>query len=484
MAGMSDSKRRMIMMLTIIFAGSALTFIDLSPVLVLVIAVVMGVVMLFALGMVTFGEIKDGLKAFRHRLSQPVTFGKKKDDKKSVKISEETEKDSRKPEGKKGGLFSGKEKGDKESKIPFAGLIAKLPFGKKKSGDEKKDKKSADKVKEKSSGLFAGAGALFSSLKPGKGKSRDEKTKEIDELLDQTINDVIPSSPEVKEEKSREEISEDDSDSAEPEDDFSDFDSLDLGIEEDSDEPIESSAGSILQAEEEIPESTIAEILAKEGIDLDLELEDDEFSEISEVKGESESSDDSSDALCGAEDLPELDEDISGLELESSDDFDELDDFDLDEIEIDEDEDFEPEEEIDVELGDESVAEVSGPPDVPEEEEDIFAAPPKEWEQGSFGLMSDDSDGEESFTASFESGGDEGDLFAMLKSDTQKAVNIQETSLVRDMKDVRVSSEELIEGLETLMFSLGGEIEKTNRLGNKEDNEELSAVLNQGSEEE
>ncbi|UUX91825.1 hypothetical protein [Methanoplanus endosymbiosus] len=119
-----------------------------------------------------------------------------------------------------------------------------------------------------------------------------------------------------------------------------------------------------------------------------------------------------------------------------------------------------------------------------DEEEDIFAAPPKEWEQGSFGLMSQDSEDEESFTASFESGGDDGDLFAMLKSDTQKAVNIQETSLIRDMKDVRVSSEELIEGLESLMFSLGGEIEKTNRAGNKENKEELSAVLNQGSEEE
>jgi hypothetical protein len=52
------------------------------------------------------------------------------------------------------------------------------------------------------------------------------------------------------------------------------------------------------------------------------------------------------------------------------------------------------------------------------------------------------------------------------------------------MKDVRVSSEELIEGLESLMFSLGAEIEKTNRTGDKENSEDLSAVINQGSEEE
>ena len=482
MAGMSDSKRRMIMMLTIIFAGSALTFIDLSPLLVLVIAVVMGIVMLFALGMITFDEIKSGLKAFRHRLSQPVTFKKKKGEKESGKDKppKEPKEEVEKGKDKKAGLFSGK--GDKESKVPFAGLIAKLPFGRKKAGEDKK-KAAPEKGSGESKGLFAGAGALFSSLKSGK-KSKDEKTKEIDKLLDQTVNDVVPSAPGSKEGVLEDEDLAGTSGPAEDEDDFSDFDSLDLGIEDESDEDFDSSAVSILQAEEEIPESTIAEILAKEGIEL--ELEGDEFSGISEIHDETESAEEIPDTFSGAEEISGLDEDISGLEFEGGDEFDELgdlDDFDLDEIEIEEEDEFEPEEEISVELGDESGGGGPVSPDMHEEEEDIFAAPPKEWEQGSFGLMSQDSE-EESFTASFEGGGDEGDLFAMLKSDTQKAVNIQETSLIRDMKDVRVSSEELIEGLESLMFSLGGEIEKTNRTGNKENREELSAVLNQGSEEE
>ncbi|EHQ36676.1 putative sodium/potassium/calcium exchanger [Methanoplanus limicola] len=483
MAGMSDSRRRMIMMLTIIFAGSALTFIDLSPLLVLVIAVVMGIVMLFALGMVTFGEIKSGLKAFRHRLSQPVTFKKKEEDKKSGKEKppKEPKEDAKKDKEKKGGLFSGK--GDKESKVPFAGLMAKLPFGRKKDGEDQKKEVTEDKGKSESAGLFAGVGTLFSSLKSGK-KSREEKQKKIDELLDHTVNDVVPSAPGTKDESSEDESQDDISDSGEDEDDFSDFDSLDLGIEEESDEDFDSSVSSILQAEEEIPESTIAEILAKEGIDL--ELEDDEFSGISEINDETDSSEELSGSPSGSEEISGIDEDISGLEFEGGDEFDELgdlDDLDLDEIEIDEEDEFEPEEEVSVELGDESGDGESASPDISEEEEDIFAAPPKEWEQGSFGLMSQDSE-EESFTASFEKGSDDGDLFAMLKSDTQKAVNIQETSLIRDMKDVRVSSEELIEGLESLMFSLGAEIEKTNRAGDKENSEELSAVINQGSEEE
>ncbi|UUX91823.1 hypothetical protein [Methanoplanus endosymbiosus] len=353
MAGMSDSRRRMIMMLTIIFAGSALTFIDLSPLLVLVIAVVMGIVMLFALGMVTFGEIKSGFKAFGQRIRHPLSSGKKKGDKKSGR--EKSPDEPKKDKGKKGGLFSGKEKGEKESKVPFAGLIAKLPFGKKKGSEDKKKTVPDDKGKSESTGLFAGFGGLFSSLKSGK-KSKNDKTKKIDELLDQTVNDVVPSAPRTKEEISEDESSADKSESDEDEDDFSDFDSLDLGIEDDSDEEFDSSAvGGMIGAEEEIPESTIAEILAKEGIDL--EIEDDEFSGISDLQDETASTEDISDEFSGAEEISGLDEDISGLEFEGGDDFDELDDLDdldLDEIEIDEEDEFEPEEEISVELGDES----------------------------------------------------------------------------------------------------------------------------------
>ncbi len=49
MAAMNDSTRRLIMMLTIILAGTAVTFLELSPIIVFIISLVIGVVMLFGL---------------------------------------------------------------------------------------------------------------------------------------------------------------------------------------------------------------------------------------------------------------------------------------------------------------------------------------------------------------------------------------------------------------------------------------------------
>jgi hypothetical protein len=52
-------------------------------------------------------------------------------------------------------------------------------------------------------------------------------------------------------------------------------------------------------------------------------------------------------------------------------------------------------------------------------------------------------------------GGDEDDLFAMLKSDTKKAVSVQEVSLVRDLKDAHIEAENLVEELQGVYDELG-----------------------------
>ena len=52
-------------------------------------------------------------------------------------------------------------------------------------------------------------------------------------------------------------------------------------------------------------------------------------------------------------------------------------------------------------------------------------------------------------------GGDEDDLFAMLKSDTKKAVSVQEVSLVRDLKDAHIETENLVEELQDVYNELG-----------------------------
>ncbi|WP_421907833.1 hypothetical protein [Methanolacinia petrolearia] len=82
MVSMNDSTRRLIMMLTIIFAGTAVTFLELSPILVFLISIIIGVVMLFGLNILSFEELKEDILSFRERLNQPISLKKSKADKK------------------------------------------------------------------------------------------------------------------------------------------------------------------------------------------------------------------------------------------------------------------------------------------------------------------------------------------------------------------------------------------------------------------
>lgn len=53
-------------------------------------------------------------------------------------------------------------------------------------------------------------------------------------------------------------------------------------------------------------------------------------------------------------------------------------------------------------------------------------------------------------------GGDDDGLMSMLKTDIKKKKSIQDASLVRDMKDANVDSQDLIEGLEDVLKKMGG----------------------------
>lgn len=435
MVAMNDSTRRLIMMLTIILAGTAVTFLELSPLIVFIVALTIGIVMLFGLNILSFDEMKEDLSLLKTRLNQPVSLRKDKDET-AEKKTQKTEDDGKKRE------------------IPFSGIIEKLPFKReRKSGGAEK----ADKPAEKRSFLSGLTGMIKS------GESKEDKTKKIDELLDKTINEP-GSGTETPEETpvgEGEKIEEDD---------FSDFEDLDLGLEdedEDSDTDLEDEetapdsksgnepAAPAMGAEGDIPDSTIADILAKEGVDFDLDS-DDEFPEMAEYGDESGSKEESGSEIGS---LDELDDDVSGIDLED-DDMDEFDQVDLNEIEPEEEPEIEDEEE-DIELGDsdeEPEDVVMAPPD---ESDDLFSAPPKEWSQtGQIPGQEDSSSDESSLALSFGDGGDDEDLFAMLKSDTKKAVVVQELSLVRNLKDETVESRELVDGLESVLNNLGVKVEK------------------------
>ncbi|MBN2733287.1 MAG: hypothetical protein JXQ82_00300 [Methanomicrobiaceae archaeon] len=394
MAEEGNSRRRLIMMLTIILAGSAVTFMDLSPVAIILIAAVIGLVMLFALNMISFDEVKEIISGLKARLNKPVNLKKTKNPKK--------------PE---------KEKIKKEEK------------DKAKTEDTKKDD-SQDSSSKKSflSGIFG-----FLSNR----KAADSKTKKIDELLDKTLNEEKGPAAET----------------GAGESEFSDFDSFDLGLEE---EDVSQVSGDAMMGafEEEISDSTIADILAKEGIEL--ELDDEEFPTAPSNEEEKEGAEISEKGLG---DINELDGDISGLDFDGED-FGDLEEIDLDELETGDDIDIGEEDSIDdMEIG--SAEEEPAEPEItPPEEEDILSAPPKEWTQTKGISESVDNLYDNPMSLSLGEDTDDDDLFAMLKSDTKKVVSVQETSLVRDLKDTNISSEELVGDLEDILEQFGIEKEQ------------------------
>jgi hypothetical protein len=437
-----DTKRRLIMMLTIILAGSAITFMDLSPVIVIFIALGIGFVMLFALKMISFDELRKDLSNLKSRLNQPISLKKDKSKKSASKdeIKEKTEPQYKPSESK-----------EKKGEIPFSSLIQRIPFiGRKLVKDGKTENKKIEKKGEESSkkSFLSGFTPIFGLL--NRKKETKDKTKKIDELLDETLSSVYSADAvETKNEETDSDYLSNDED-----DEFSDFDNLDLGLEED-DDALTTKGGGAIGFEEEISDSTIADILAKEGIEL--ELDDEEFPTASPEQDDSGNFGDSS---SGIQDIDELNDDVSGLDLNDGE-FDEFNEIDLDELEPEDEIEFGDEEAIeDIDIGD-SDADNAEPPVAPVEEEDILSVPPKEWTQTktSAAPSSDDNIYESPMSLALGGDGDDDDLFAMLKSDTKKAVSVQELSLVRDLKDAKIESGELVEELEDILEQFGIEKE-------------------------
>jgi len=452
-----DTKRRYIMMAGIIVIGTIITFVEMPPVLVIFVTIGAGVFLLFALKMITVSELKEDLGSLKEALKKPSSLkslikGKGDDGSKDKGASKSAGK-----EQKGGGSF-------------FSNLMTKLnqPItlkkGKGGSGGSKADGDGGAK-KSMFSGLFAGK------------KDKEEKTQQIDAMLDKAVSgdisddefgDLDDINPEGDDGEGGE-VGEGGADAGGEDDEFGDFENMHFGLEgEDEPEPAADGGASAggggggpANFEEEIPDSAIADILAANGIDLDLEEEggddaggDGAPAADSGDAGDAAGTDGAGESLPseGIGDMEGLDEDVSGLDLDADDDFGELEEMDIDELD---------DEAID--LGDEVVEEEPEPEPEPEQEpepeappeEDMFA-PPKEWSQTKPGELPGGQEGLFEQPVSFGmGGGDEDDLFAMLKSDTKKAVSVQEVSLVRDLKDAHIEAENLVEELQGVYDELG-----------------------------
>jgi len=416
---MKDSSRRMILMLTIVIVGSALIFLDVSTEVLIAGTIAIGLISLIGLGILSFLDIKESLRRFFWTIRHPLSLLRRKG-KTEKKAKKETKQQGR--ESLKKAQPDEVEEKTAKKRFSFPSL-----------------KGTPSRIKNT---LFT-IGKTFKKEKNGA-----EKTEKINSLLDKTINEPIDGESPIE---------------------MEDFDEFDIGEEEmeglDLSESSQNDTGTEI-SEPEITDSQIADILANEEVSsgIDLNIEENEFPEFtSECGVSSEESGGISDSGIG--NLGEL-SDISNLEFEDED-LDQLDELSLDDIEPDTEPDEFPEEiEIeDVEIG-ESVKDTSQASD----DVDAFVAPPDEWSKtSSINLDEQDSDEEISFGTD---GGDENDLFAMLKSDTKKVVSVQEESLVRELKDVHVEAGELVEGLESVLdelnkISLHGKKENYNNLGDK-----------------
>ena len=401
---MKDSSRRMILMLTIVIVGSALIFLDVSTEVLIAGTIAIGLISLIGLGILSFLDIKESLRKFFWTIRHPLSLLRRKG-KTEKKAKKEIKQQGQEPLKK----AQPDEVGEKTAKkrLSFPSI-----------------KGTSSRIKNT---LFT-IGRSFKKEKNAQGK-----TEKINSLLDKTINEPIDGESPLE---------------------MEDFDEFDIGEEEmegfDLSESGQNASGhpGTENLEPEITDSQIADILANEEASsgIDLNIEENEFPEFTSEDGvSSEESGGISDSGIG--NLGEL-SDISNLEFEDED-LDHLDELSLDDIEPDTEPDEFPEEiEIEnVEIG-ESVKDASQVSD----DVDAFVAPPDEWSQTS-SINPDELDSDEEISFGPD-GGDENDLFAMLKSDTKKVVSVQEESLVRELKDVHVEAGELVEGLESILNKL------------------------------
>jgi len=270
---------------------------------------------------------------------------------------------------------------------------------------------SLSEVSEK---LKQGVGSIYDHF--SSGRHDPDKQKEIDARLDKTVSGSV---------------TEDSPITADDEFDDLDLDDLDLGLDLDD---VQGGDGDVSLDELPVDSEAVADILANDGMvsDLDTDLEDSGFPVL---PGE----DPASAGVDGSVDLDELDNlsELSDIDLTEGD-LSELDSIELDGLEgLD---DFDDRSEDETEISEDSA------------ETPAVLSPDEINGKGLSGLGDGANDNE---IISFGMGNtDENDLFALLKSDTEKKVVVQEASLVRNLKDVHVETNDLVGELEDVLGTL------------------------------
>ncbi len=443
---MNEIVRRLLMMVGIITIGTVLILFNASLIITISASVAFGIIMTMGLGLL---KIKD-FKKIIHPKSIATENSKH-----TAKTEQPRPKKERKHLFSKG-LFS-----------RFRKNNPKNQKDKKKKGSEKESKNTKNK------GISASLAAAIGSFNSTIAKARDKKhTDKLDSLLDTTIGEPIVSSSDAKGPS-------DDSDSFDDED-FGSLDSLEIEGEEisiDSDMGISGKSSSLqnqgsdeLNLDNEINSILLAagDISEDEEGELVLQtiedgLDEESFINLPDPVPDTHHSN-LNDSLNELENLTEFESDNFGDDELSDFDAIDLDELETDDLSIETDEIIIEEEE-----------DVDDTDILPDDQ--ISLQDKKTVETNGLGLGNDNSlfgstdggnpeiDGEISFSRKNEFD----DILSLLESDNKKVKRGPEPSLLRDLKDVHVDTEDLIGELKMVLHSMGG---KSDQITNPDDRSE------------
>lgn len=430
---MNEIVRRLLMMVGIIGIGTILVLSNASLIITISASVLFGFILTIGLGLLKIDDIRN------------LTIKKNKNSDSSNKNTNPVDVNDAKD--------------GKNSKTPLSKRI--FPHFQK---GTKKDVLEKDKKEPKTKNrISAGLSGAIGSFKSTISKTRDTKhTEKIDSILNTTIEESINPSSDT-------EISEDqsfDTDSFDDED-FGSLDSLEIegeetGINFDIDMPGEISPGdsqesgaldldneinSILLSSGEISDESDSEFVFQ---DISGGLDEDAFTSMPNPEGDIQSSE-MTDSLKELENISEFGENNFG-----DDDFSNLETINLDELDSDdllletEEIIIEEEEEIDdIDIlpdGNDTVLDEITP-----EKKSLGLGDEKSLFAGT-----DFGNSEIESPITFSGKNEYDDILSVLETDIKKTKTGTEPSLVRELKDVHVDSNSLVEELEAVLHSMGG----------------------------
>jgi len=458
------------MMIGIVTIGTALVWYNASLVVTISASIVFGFFMTIGLGLLKTEDLKK------------ITARKKGESGSSKK---NPDKEKPKTENKKS-------KQNKENKNSFSNKIFSRFHKDKKNNPKKESIQSKDSEKTKGSKeskitrISTGLAAAIGSFNATRAKKRDEKhTEKIDSLINSTINEPIqsPSDTDISQsELPVREETEELSDGIDPfdDEDFGSLDSLEIDGEEmpvtiDTDIPVESPSlqdqdsdefnmdneiNSILLAAGEVPEGSESGCVLQ-GIEdgLDEESFIDLPDSVPDIQTTSTSLNDS---------LNEL-ENITNLGETNlvDDDFSNFDEIDLDELETD---DILIETEEIIIEEDEVIDDVDILPDDTVASQEQNTSEKNSLDFGNDAALFGNtafSTPEMEETVSFSKPNEFDDILSVLESDIKKTKKGPDPSLLRDLKDVHIESNDLVTELEIVLNSMGKKTNQTKYTNNE-----------------